>query len=304
MFDVIVVLDWSAASRPVTGPNSIWQATVGADAGGSVLVNHRTRSDAAESLRSTLRDGTGRRVLVGIDASLGYCAGLADALALDVGSVADGAVRAEPWRAVWRLLAELVEDGFDNRNNRFEVAAHLNARLTAGPAPFWGCPSAQAGPTLAPTRPPFPVRCGDRWLAEHRACEAAVRAGGRWVSSTWQTSYAGSVGGQALTAIPVLDGLLEDPEIGPRCEVWPFSSGFADPASSPGDTIIIAEVWPSMIPIDPRLHHVRDAAQVLGMVRHLTEQDASGSLSRWFTPDIDPPAAAIARREEGWILGA
>ncbi len=110
MFDRVVVVDWSASSRPVRGRDSIWIATADAGSGDIRTTNPATRSDACGELDELCRrPGT---TLLGVDFSLGYPAGTARALRLN----------GTPWRAMWSLLAELVIDADDNANNRFEVA--------------------------------------------------------------------------------------------------------------------------------------------------------------------------------------
>ncbi|MGE0000259.1 MAG: hypothetical protein AB7U39_25360, partial [Ilumatobacteraceae bacterium] len=52
------------------------------------------------------------------------------------------------------------------------------------------------------------------------------------------------------------------------------------------------------------LHPVRDAAQVIGLCRHLRELDSRGELGALFAPDLDAASALAVLDEEGWILGA
>ena len=131
------------------------------------------------------------RTLLGVDFSLGYPAGTAEALGLS----------GTPWRAVWTLLSALVVDADDNANNRFEVAADLNRRIGGGPGPFWGCPPSRRSPTLTTTKTrPDP-------LAEWRIVEAELRRGGHRPFSGWQLLGVGSVGSQSLVGIPRLAAL-------------------------------------------------------------------------------------------------
>ena len=68
--------------------------------------------------------------MVGFDFPFGYPAGFAARLGLE----------GPPWRAVWDEIARLIEDDEGNRNNRFEVGAEFNRRVSGGRFPFWGCP--------------------------------------------------------------------------------------------------------------------------------------------------------------------
>src|SRR4029077_7559525 len=130
MFDTFAMVDWSAASVPRTGRDSIWICWI--DAAGERLVNPATRHGAKTLLAEWLSTAMSRnaRVLMGFDFPFGYPAGFAARLGLS----------GPPWRAVWDEIARLVEDGEDNDNNRFAVAAALNERVSAGAFPFWGRP--------------------------------------------------------------------------------------------------------------------------------------------------------------------
>src|SRR5205823_430150 len=85
-------------------------------------LNPRTRGQAEAAVRDILRDARDRsdRVLLGFDFPYGYPTGFAAALGFERAA----------WRAVWdHLKAQIRDDPATNRNNRFEVAAGLNARL-------------------------------------------------------------------------------------------------------------------------------------------------------------------------------
>ncbi len=310
LFDLVVIVDWSASSVPTVGRDSIWICArpAGADAAPVHLSNPPTRARAARVLRELLLAATGR-VLVGCDVSYGYPAGTARAAGLD---------GPRPWRAMWDHLARAIHDAPDNTNNRFAVAAALNARISSGAGPFWGTTSAvHAGPSLSPRKAPgFPHPTSHGQLAERRLTERLLAGRVRFLSSTWQLAGAGSVGSQALTAIPVLGALRDHPGLRQRSVVWPFETGFTDdPTSGRADAIVHAEVWPSLVPLDTRRHPVRDAAQVLGLADHLASLDAAGRLAPLFALGAEPGRAPLAAvrgggtdvtavlDEEGWILG-
>jgi hypothetical protein len=202
---------------------------------------------------------------------------------------------------MWDHLAGAVVDGPRNENNRFEVAAALNGRVSAGPGPFWGVPPRRATSSLDPRKPPgFPHGA----LAEHRATETRLRASGSRVASVWQLLGAGSVGSQTLTGIPVVAALCADPALAARSHVWPFTTGLtAAPTGDRGDAIVHAEIWPGLVPFDASLHAVRDAAQVIGLARHLAALDEHGALAVRFAPAVPSDLVASIVDEEGWILG-
>jgi hypothetical protein len=313
-FDLIVAVDWSAASSPVTGANSIWIATSDGE-----LHNPPTRADAAQLIDHLLdpprirgfpstrgspsappvrtpsdaRQHAGRRVLIGVDVPFGYPAGTARLLRLDVPGDS-GARDAPAWGAMWSFLERTVDDDDRNRNDRFEVAAALNRRSGLDAGPFWGRPEHLHVDGLLPTKAPFTT------VPEWRACEQELRRRGRRPSSVWQTAYAGSVGGQALTAIPVLERLRRRHA---HVEVWPFTTGFVDPATLPADAVVLAEVWPSAFAVDRDRHRVKDAAQVIHVVDELANADRRAELSPWFgAPGLTEAVVDAALREEGWIL--
>jgi precorrin-8X/cobalt-precorrin-8 methylmutase len=201
-----------------------------------------------------------------------------------------------PWRATWQRIAALLVDDEHNANNRFEVAAVLNRTIGGGHGPFWGCPAGRRYDGLAPTKPStFP-------LAEFRATERALRAAGRRPMSVWQLAGAGSVGGQSLTAIPVLERLLTEHG---AVAVWPFTTGWTVPSLAAGG-VVVAEVWPTAFDPPTPAGEPRDAAQVRHVAERLRDADRDGSLARWCAPPVgglDGIDAAAVTGEEGWVLG-
>ncbi len=300
VFDAYLIVDWSAGSRPKTGADSIWIGSVVRSAHGALVetppVNPPTRTAAMKWLRGRLSDLTGRglAVLLGFDFAFGYPAGFA-------ARVAPGQA---DWRGTWTTLAERIDDADDNANNRFAVAADLNRAIAAAPFPFWGCPEVHAGPWLRPTRPDGYGKAdggdADGGLTERRRCDA-VRRGPQPV---WKLAYAGSVGSQSLLGIARLAGLRADPRLGDRLCIWPFETGLGPVRRCPG-TVVIAEVYPSLLPVAPRTDQPKDALQVSALARHLARCDAAGMLARAFAGPAG--LTATGRRaieaEEGWILG-
>jgi hypothetical protein len=291
LFDLVVMVDWSSANQPTRGRDSIWSAVLDVATGESAVVNHPTRAHAAAAMRDLLVAAAARRVLIGFDFPYGYPKGFAARLVPGEGT----------WSSVWRELSRLVTDDERNRNNRFEVAARLNARLGGGPGPFWGCPAGREDHRLSThKRHTFP----HRGLPEFREAERRLRAQRRQAFSVWQTCYAGSVGGQALVGIPVLHRLLTDERLAPRSHVWPFTTGCAaDPTFGRADAIVHAEIWPGAIDVDLGAHAVKDAAQVLALCTWAARLDGRGELTALFAPDLPPDVAATAVVEEGWVLG-
>lgn len=298
LFDTYVMVDWSAAAVPKTGKDSIWLACLSREAP-SAPENPRTRAAATERVQPLLREQAhrGRRVLVGFDFPYGYPRGFADVVA-----PGDGA----GWRRIWSELARLVEDDERNRNNRFAVASILNER-SGGSGPFWNCPPSAAGSTLQVRKGRFPCRAGVTELAEYRTVDSLLRATRPSVQSVWKLFTAGSVGSQAITGIPRVDSLRNDPLLRSISQVWPFETGFtANPSGGKSPSVIHAEIWPGVFDLDLSTHPVRDAAQVLSLSRELARLDERGELEALFAPPAGISQADLdaARREEGWILGA
>jgi len=283
LFDRYIVVDWSARNSPATGADSIWIAERGQH--DVALSNPPTRRVAIDQLDRMLDRCGDERVLLAIDASLGYPAGTAQLLGLTGAS----------WAATWRLIADLSEDDERNHNNRFEVAAELNRRIGDESGPFWGCPAARAGQHLRPTKPPaFAV-------GEFRATERRLRESGLRPASSWQLLGVGSVGSQTLTWLPAAVQLQARRH--GRFEVWPFTTGLAVPAIG-GGAVVVAEVWPTMFPVDVVGGVVKDEAQVRDTASALQAADLSGELASWFAPELPAREAVRVVAEEGWVLGA
>ncbi|MEI6497153.1 MAG: cobalamin biosynthesis protein CbiG [Actinomycetota bacterium] len=301
LFDLVVVVDWSANSTSKTGRDSIWIAAVGThDLTEFSLVNPSTRAAAEQHLAHLIADAAGSRVLVGCDFSFGYPAGFARA----IGHTGDA-----PWATIWAHLADELVDEPDNSNNRFAVASRLNASISTGPGPFWGTTAAAyISPTLRRTKAPgFPhaTRHPDRpALQEFRVVEQVLRASGLRPSSSWQLAGAGCVGSQALTGIAMLARLRRRADIAERQIVWPFETGLSvDRIAASPDSVVLAEVWPSLVPLDLTTHDVRDAAQVSGLAAWLAALDRRGDLAELFSPATNPADTAVVMGEEGWVLG-
>lgn len=286
LFDRYVVVDWSAASRPTTGRDSIWIADLDAVGGTALCTNPSTRVSAEAALTRIADDAVDGRVLLAVDAPLGYPAGSARWFGLDDDP---------PWRAMWREIAGRVTDDAANVNNRFEVAGELN-RHGAGAGPFWGRPASRPVAGLTATKPDrFPV-------PEWRGCERELREEGRRPASCWQLLGAGSVGGQALTLLPVLERLRGRlVAAGRPAEIWPMTCGFEAPEVGPGGMVVV-EAWPTAFDLESRPDVVRDEAQVDGVAHRLGAADRAGELADWFAPALDGATVASAVAEEAWIL--
>jgi precorrin-8X/cobalt-precorrin-8 methylmutase len=287
-FDHYVIVDWSAASRPRTGRDSIWICHRGPH--GEHCVNPKTRHEAGLLLSGILADVAARdqRAILGFDFPFGYSAGFARRLGL----------AGTPWRAIWDEIALLLHDGDDNRNDRFELGAAFNRRVSGARFPFWGCPVRFAHPHLGPQHHRG-HRDGEE-LAERRLIDARMIG----AQPCWKLAYTGSVGSQALTGIPVVRALRDDPRWARRARVWPFETGLA----LPDDTrIVFAEVWPSWWRTEIRRENgePNDRAQVRTVAEIFAAQDRAGALAGWFAgdPNLGAEQRRIVEAEEAWTLG-
>jgi hypothetical protein len=295
LFSAFIIVDWSAASKPTTGADSIWIGVLKRDVRFRMAFeshNPPTRAEAEKKLAAILDDlkKRGERALLGVDFNLAFPRGLAAALKLPGDP---------PWRAVWDQIDKMAKDKPDNTNNRFSVGSEINRRLTGGPFPFWGCPPKDALTTLQPKRV-RPHGPGD--LPEFRHAEIAAKGS----ASVWKLYYNGSVGGQSILGIPAMKRLKS--ARGEAVKVWPFETGFKalTEADLAGVEVVLAEVYPSLFKAQPAPGEVKDLAQVRATAEHFARLDEAGKLGALFGPpkDTAPDVVLDAEREEGWVLGA
>ena len=164
LFHTHVVVDWSARSSPSPKrctKDAIWWA-VSRICGGEIIVAspeyERTRHEALDRLARLIADELALRPpgAGGLRLSLrlsGGCRRTSDRPG--VGPRALGLVR--PHR---------IEDGPDNDNNRYAVAAAINAAYP-GIGPFWGRPARWSYPTI-------PVRASARSRQESQPPERRI----------------------------------------------------------------------------------------------------------------------------------
>jgi hypothetical protein len=307
LFDVYMAVDWSSANSPSPArptKDAIWvgeRLASGVDSyasGGEAYF--RTRTECQRQLRGRLvrHASRGLRVFLGFDFACGYPTGFASALGLDS--------ELAPWRSVWNELSRVISDSEDNRNNRFEAAARLNARCGDRQfGPFWGCPQRSEQPNLSMKSPgyPYTVRPGLA-LDRLRLTDKAQRG----VQEVWKLYGAGSVGGQALVGIPVVRQLRDDAKFEAFSCVWPFETGFTSELTpDKGPFILHAEIFPGNAPdpLDPEIG-VRDQAQVRAVVRWLARLDEAGELAQLFAAPNKMAANNLDTCvvEEGCIIGS
>jgi len=293
LFDAYLMVDWCAENKPKKGEDSIWYCLYDRRDNVWKTENPGTRKEATANIASILHETTEQEkaVLVGFDFPFGYPAGFASAL---------GWHGKSPWRAVWKELKEVITDDDKNRNNRFEVAASFNCRISGQPFPFWGCPPKRRSTTLTSCKfRPSPAGA----LPEYRLTDRRAKG----VQPVWKLFGPGCVGSQALVGIPCLGRLRDDAKLSERSAVWPFETGLVQlPPRGRRDWLILyAEIFPAMFKAQPRPGEVRDEAQVRDLVERLKAEDEGGRLGDWFAGpnDLSESDKRKVVSEEGWILG-
>jgi len=292
LFQAYVTVDWSAAAKPTTGPDSIWIGVLKRNVRFQLAFeshNPATRAEAETLLQSIFGElqRKSERALVGVDFPLGFPRGTAKALKLD------GA----PWRSMFEFIAHEVKDKPTNANNRFQVGAKMNRLMTGEAFPFWGAPARDAQTTLS-TKRPREHREGD--LPEFRHADIAAKG----ASSIWKLYFQGSVGGQALMGMPVIQRIQKQRGDGVR--LWPFETGWRALSAEDLDGVeaLVCEVYPSLWPVTPQLGQTKDEAQVRAVCERFAGLDEKGKLGALFGPKGEDVRRADIENEEGWILGA
>jgi precorrin-8X/cobalt-precorrin-8 methylmutase len=305
------MVDWSARNgRACNKQDCIWIASGQATDVEPVCRSPASRTEATNWIEAYLLDvattGTGR-VLVCFDFGYAYPSGFAAQL--------PGANQsAAPWRRVWDYLAANVWDDVgtapglrrNNRSNRFAVADGLNAAMStpAARGPFWCTAKPHAHPHVPQRQPPEPFRAADgRTIKRMRHADVAAKS-----DYPFRLYGTGSVGSQILVGVPRLHHLRTHPQLAAVSRVWPLETGWA-PDIGPWDlgdvAVLHAEIYPSVR--EPLPDPVRDRGQVRAMWTWARDADATGELQPWFTLRDglrgDATAEALARTEEGWILG-
>lgn len=280
LFNQIVIVDWSASNSPKRGADSIWVA----DSDGATL-NPPTRSNAIIHIEAIIEEALlqQQRVLIGFDFAFGYPAGFAASLGL------------RGWSAVWAWLHARIEDGADNRSNRFDVAAEMNLAMGVCDGPFWGHVGKVCPPGLSLKR--YPDGLKPDWPYGFDYVREAERHA-KGAKSVFQLAYNGSVGSQALLGIARLEALRR--RFAGKVAIWPFETDFAADLSAP---ITLAEIYPSA-------HHVpdgsqtKDQRQVEAVLRDFQRWSHSDEMTRKLsTPHLTGDARKSVKDEEGWILG-
>lgn len=295
LFDVYIIVDWSARSQPSPvkpSKDAIWIAELAEDCKLSTYY-FRTRFAAKDFLikRFLYHLEEGNRVLAGFDFSFGYPAGFAESI---------GLFGENKWELTWNKITETIKDNPNNSNNRFAAADELNKICgNNSEGPFWGHPVNKRFEYLQKTSPFSQNKyhlTNEKILKNKRICEGKVSG----VQPGWKLMGIGSVGSQNLLGIPILNQLRQDPQIIDKIKVWPFETGFKIPTAP----ISFAEIWPGIIEIPEIKEKIKDEIQVAELDKYLSELDKQGRLAENFLAPKNLSEDQINQclTEEGWTL--
>ncbi len=298
LFDSFIMVNWSATSKPTTGKDSIWIGALVPDARLRLTFrasNPATREIAYQQLQELLTRLTNRgdRVFLGFGFPLGFPEGTSKKLGLKGD---------KPWESMRDFLKKEMKDKPDNTNNRFALAARMNRLISDGPFPFWGCPKRDELTTLS-VKKPREHESGD--MKEYRRTEAELtKQKLARPQPIWKIAYAGAVGGQVMTGLPVIHKLRADFD---SLRIWPFELPLEPliEENLDGISIVVAEVFPSMLEQKNAETEIRDEAQVRIMAEYIANLDEKDRIAALFEgPKKGSKAAQTAvSSEEGWIFG-
>jgi len=283
-FDRLVVVDWSARSKP--SPKAPTKDAIYICHSNSFEMQNteyfRTRRAALKFIEKLIENSLDQRerIFIGFDFAFGYPAGFSKTVTFS----------SNPF-SIWEFLNQEVTDGQDNSNNRFQVAQALNSKFD-GIGPFWGCPQNLYLEGL----PHKGTERSSHGLSELRLCEKYARS----AHSVWKLFTTGAVGSQSLMGIPYLQKLRE--KFNRKLCVWPFDQEFNSAQ------IVLGEVYPSLFkfPTDIEIkikakafcHDITDAYQTYRTVENLLNLNSEGRL-------LPFPPSKFRKQilEEGWIVG-
>jgi hypothetical protein len=249
----VLVVDWSANSKPKTGADSIW---IG-DAYGN-RVNPSTRVEAIEFLKKLIsKEGNEKKWLIAFDFSFG--------VPWWTGRKGGGGVQF--WKTVHKCFPKSRPEYSDLKNQaanlRWQVANDLNCNVFKKKK-FWGCPEdlEHRFDSLSSTK-------GNREEASEMRIADKSATGSK---SPWQLRGNGAVGSQMLMGIFHLQQWRTHSDWKDQISVWPFDKS--------RKRIVFSETFPSDISFKKLFGDinsrscglVKDAVQVTSVARCI--QDA------------------------------
>lgn len=101
--------------------------------------------------------------------------------------------------------------------------------------------------------------------------------------------------------LPAVHRLLTDPALRSRARLWPFETAWD--AAVESDSIVIAELWPSLIDCRDQPYPIKDQCQVAAMCDWALDAPEALSRSLARPTGLTPDEERAARVSEGWIAG-
>lgn len=305
LFDVYIAIDWSSKNVPSPkkpSKDSIWISE-------KVWNNlskesyFRTRQECKTYLKKVFLEYTKLeyRIFVWFDFAYGYPKGFSKSIGLNKWDI-------PLWKQLWEKIDELITDDENNCNNRFQVAAKLNL-LCWGKCiwplrwhPVWA--QIQNLNIKSPIGG-YPYEATQNiFIEKFRNVDKFEISKG--IQPIWKLIGAGSVWGQSLVWIPVLNQLHNDIDLKSFTKIWPYETGFtSNPTPEKWPFILHCEIWPWVVwkYIDKSIE-LKDKAQVKAVVDRLYILDNSEKLWQLFEcPDtVSEENKKICIEEEGWII--
>lgn len=279
LFDYYIFADYSGSQHPQGQKNSIALAVFDGESYLDIPVKGYTRQTLYHTVLKLLLDleQQGKRAILGFDHQYSFPAGLFEILA------------GRGWQSWDELLDFITANATKTHQatNPKDWAAAANQliseRCGTSSGPFWG-----PGFAAQPTDPKFPfakTSLNERRLVEERSpsMKPLFKLGGH-----------GSVGLQSLCGIPYLAALrsaCREANIELFC--WPFD-GWELPESGH----VLVEVYPRLCNSGKK----SDEADAKETAKWLAGQDAAGTISDWFNPELTDMERARASLE-GWVIG-
>lgn len=281
-FDAFIAIDFSGSKHPYLQRKYIAFAETDHGLTNPIVKTGFTRSNTISFLVERLgyHNMQGNRILLGFDFCYSFPAGFWAALTNSQ----------ENWAKVTKGIAEgvsglpaIIEEPQSNARLWADSAnKNITESLSSPSGPFWGANFSQA------KDPRFFSRCIPPFqqyrLVEYRlpGCKSIFKIGGQ-----------GSVGLQSLCGIPLLERLQSlCLERGIPLHAWPFEGW------NPTKNNVLVEWYPA-------IHNAglkSDKNDAVACVEWAKSEDAQGTLTRYFHPDLSLTEKTQAEFE-GWVLG-
>ena len=242
LFNAYVIVDWSAASKPTTGADSVWVGVLKRDVRFRMAFEAHNPADPRRGReadrRHPRRPGQAQRAHP-------------DRLRLHPGLPARPRRRPEAAGRDAAVAGGLEPDRPDGEGQGRQHQQPLRRRLGDQPAahrravPVLG--RAAEGRADHPAAEEAARDTAPATSPEFRHAELAAKGS----SPVWKLYYQGSVGGQAILGIPMVRRLKL--ARGEAMKVWPFETGWKalTEADLAGVDVVAAEVYPSLFKARP-----------------------------------------------------